>query len=264
MTDLSKVNKLLQYIILVAGQEDELFSRQLGPIHLIKYLYLADLSYAKSHEGQTYTGLQWKFHHYGPWAVEAYNQIEPALSIIYAEKKFIQSTQYEDDFYRWSKTDDDLCDALFDELDLSVTGAINRLVHKYGTDTSRLLDYTYKTAPMLNAAPGDQLDFVANLRNISDQIDTTEDSSCTMLTKRQEKNRTKQLLELKQKIRKKLESKRKESKPTFTPPRYDDVFFEGLTQLDSLAGEQITTGEYKAEFSEDVWKSKARSESNLS
>jgi hypothetical protein len=264
MIDLNKVNKLLQYIIIVAGQEDDPFSRQLGPIHLIKYLYLADLSYAESHEGQTYTGLQWKFHHYGPWAEEAYNQIEPALSIIYAEKQTIPSTKYEDDFYRWSKTNDDLCDDLFNELDLSVTGTINRLVHQYGSDTPRLLDYTYKTAPMLNAAPGDQLNFAATLRNTSDQIDTIEDSSCAMLTKRQEKKRTKQLLELKQKIRKKLESRRKESKQSFTPPRYDDVFFEGLTQLDSLAGEPITPGEYKAEFSEDVWKSKSRSESNLS
>ena len=91
LTFLNKVNELFQYIIIVAGQEDDPFSRQLGPIHLIKYLYLADLSYAKSHEGQTYTGLQWKLHNYGPWAIDAFNQIEPALSIIYAEKQTISN-----------------------------------------------------------------------------------------------------------------------------------------------------------------------------
>jgi hypothetical protein len=43
----NKIDLLIQYTLLVAGQEDEYLDRQLGPIHLIKYVYLADLVYAE-------------------------------------------------------------------------------------------------------------------------------------------------------------------------------------------------------------------------
>ena len=54
MPDKEKINHILQYALLVAAQSDDYLDRQLGPIHLIKYVYLADMDYAKYHEGQTY------------------------------------------------------------------------------------------------------------------------------------------------------------------------------------------------------------------
>ena len=51
----SKIDLLIQYAILIAGQEDEYLDRQLGPIHLIKYVYLADLAYAERNCGKTFT-----------------------------------------------------------------------------------------------------------------------------------------------------------------------------------------------------------------
>jgi hypothetical protein len=50
-----RVDQLLQYILAVAGQESG-WERELGMIHLIKYTYLVDLTYAQYHKGQTYTG----------------------------------------------------------------------------------------------------------------------------------------------------------------------------------------------------------------
>jgi hypothetical protein len=41
--DINKVELLLKYILVAAGQED-LGNREVGPIHLIKYVYLADLA----------------------------------------------------------------------------------------------------------------------------------------------------------------------------------------------------------------------------
>lgn len=52
----NKIDLLIQYAILIAGQEDEYPDRQLGPIHLIKYVYLADLAYAERNGGETFTG----------------------------------------------------------------------------------------------------------------------------------------------------------------------------------------------------------------
>ena len=44
--DAAKADLILQYALLLAGQEDDFFDRQLGPIHLLKYCYLADLIHA--------------------------------------------------------------------------------------------------------------------------------------------------------------------------------------------------------------------------
>jgi hypothetical protein len=41
--DINKVELLLKYILVAAGQDD-LGNREVGPIHLIKYVYLADLA----------------------------------------------------------------------------------------------------------------------------------------------------------------------------------------------------------------------------
>ena len=57
--DATKVDLVLQYALLLAGQEDDYFDRQLGPIHLIKYVYLADFAFARRNRGETYTGVDW-------------------------------------------------------------------------------------------------------------------------------------------------------------------------------------------------------------
>lgn len=41
-------------------------------------------------------------------------------------------------------------------------------------------------------------------------------------------------------------------------PLYDDVYFEGLAWLDSLAGPPLSEGEYEVVFSDEAWKSAAR------
>lgn len=85
MADIKKIDKLLQFVLLTAGQEEYYSSRWLSRIHLIKYVYLADLAYSKEHGGKTYTGLDWHFHHYGPWALTCFKRIESALMNIQAE-----------------------------------------------------------------------------------------------------------------------------------------------------------------------------------
>jgi hypothetical protein len=69
--DIKRVDLLLKYILPAAGQEDP-GNRELGPIHLIKYTYLADLIFAEKHGGESYTCAPWRFHHFGPWSPEVY------------------------------------------------------------------------------------------------------------------------------------------------------------------------------------------------
>jgi hypothetical protein len=44
--DIKRVDLLLKYILAAAGQED-LGQREVGPIHLVKYVYLADPAFAE-------------------------------------------------------------------------------------------------------------------------------------------------------------------------------------------------------------------------
>ena len=62
-----------KYILATSGQEDY-GNREVGPIHLVKYVYLADLAFAEKRGGETITGIPWRFHHFGPWSPEVYNR----------------------------------------------------------------------------------------------------------------------------------------------------------------------------------------------
>jgi hypothetical protein len=85
------------------------------------------------------------------------------------------------------------------------------------------------------------------------------------LTRRQEKRQQERMEQIRIEMRKRLDRKRAEKQKRFVPPppRYDEVYFEGLTLLDSLAGEPITPHECVMEVSPDVWKSKARYDPDL-
>ena len=257
----NRLDLLLQYIIAVAGQNDP-YDRELGMIHLIKYAYLADLAYASQHNGETFTGLPWKFHHFGPWSVECFQRIEPALTAIGATQRTIESEKY-NDFVRWSVVDDDLFDRLGDQMNLTAMGAVQKYMRMFGTDTYGLLDFVYKTKPMLSAAPGELLDFkvaVAVKKTFEDDELETE------LTVRQKKLRRQKFQVFKEKLSKQLEQQiiDNRSKTCPLPPRYDDVFFEGLGQLDAATGNLPAEGEYIATFSKEIWKSKARHDPELS
>ena len=256
----NRVDQLLQYILAVAGQESG-WERELGMIHLIKYAYLADLTYAQYHKGQTYTGLRWTFHHFGPWSAECYKRIDPALEAIGATKKTIESDKYED-FIRWCADDYGLLDKLNDQMDLTVAGAVQKYIREFGNDTYGLLDFVYKTDPMLNAAPEEVLEFMQT--TVAD--DLTRDEERVEPTDRQKKKRRQKILDFKGRLNKKLEEKVMARKSDICPlpPRYNDVFFESLEQLDQAAGMLPEEGEYLATFNKNVWKSKARHDPELS
>ena len=257
----NRVDLLLQYILTAASQESG-WGRELGMIHLIKYAYLADLIHAKYHNGQTYTGLTWTFHHFGPWSIECYKRIEPALEAIGATKKKIESDKY-NDFIRWCIDDSDLFDKLNEQMNLAVAGAVQKYVSKFGDDTYALLDFVYKTGPMLNAAPEELLEFKYPA-DVS--AENAEEKPKKVLTTRQKKKQSQKILAFKERLNQKLEERLKARKSEVCPlpPRYDDVFFEGLAQLDQAVGVQPEEGKFLATFEENIWKSKARHDPELS
>jgi len=262
--DIGRVDKIIQYALLIASEEDDFFDRQLGPIHLIKYVYLADLDYAASHDGETFTGVMWQFYKFGPWSQEVNHRIEPALLCINADKKTFQSDyEDQDEWVRWIATDNSFRDDLESDLPFIVKSTLRRDVHRFGKATPELLQHVYSTKPMLSAAPREFLDF-STLKTPPQNL-SPEQSNNEALSFKRQKNLKANLRNLRMQNAERLSAKRKNClvQPPRSP-RYDEVYFEGLEWLNSLAGEKISEGGKDVVFSDSIWKSPSRSGDDFS
>jgi hypothetical protein len=262
--DTSRIDLILQYALLLAGEEDDYFDRQLGPIHLIKYVYLADLFYAKRNKGETYTGVNWQFYKFGPWTQSVNERIEPALSLISADKKVFPSEYInKDEWVRYWLRDEQLLSRKEDEIPATIKLNLKRDVHKFKQDTPSLLDYVYCSKPMLSAAPNEYLDFSLA---VEEPYFSKSGSSALKINDVSEKKMKKfkeRMNSLADNKRKKL-SNRKKLINIVSSPRYDDVYDKGVSWLEDLAGPEISQGEKRVEFSEDIWKSSARKGEDVS
>jgi len=265
--DTSRVDLIIQFSVLAAGQEDDYLNRWLGPIHLIKYVYLADLAYASGHNGQSYTGIPWKFYKFGPWSQEVNAQIDQALSAISAERKsFPSKYEEEKDWKRWSKFDRQLFEEIGSQLPLSISLEVKRAVHEYGQDTPSLLNYVYLTEPMLNAAPNELLDF-SIFASAKGEISEDEENKPLVLSNKQKRELKRAIKDFQEK-RKEVKARRKSKLANpVKPADYDDSYYEGVQWLDSLAGpdlEVLKHGKFEVTFSPSIWKSPVRKGEDVS
>lgn len=256
--DAARLDLVLQYVLAAAGQED-FGQRELGPIHLIKYAYLADLTHAERHGGETFTGVPWRFFHFGPWALEVNDRIEQAAAAVNAERRTFTSARYEGEFVRYLVPDDALYERLARQLPAEISSAVKRVVHEYGNDTYSLLNHVYLTRPMLSAAPGELLVFEGGEAGEPEAEAPRSTEVFAPLTWKERRTRKEALAKLRERVRARLEERRQRpAVPVSPPPRYDDVFFEGVKWLDHLGGEPVEPLEAEAAFSEDIWKSPTR------
>jgi len=255
-----KVDLLIQYALAVAAEEDSSWDRELRPIHLIKYCYLADLAYARTHEGHPFTGTHWRFHHYGPWSRDLFLRLEPAARSVGAhERRF--STERQENAVSWSLGPGTLPPkGLEPSMPGEVASAIKSAVHEFGSDTVSLLHYVYTTEPMLKAAPGEILDLSA-----------TGPSPGMAPSEPETEHRVPQLSKtalkkLRQGVKERLQAAKERSaghQHAPAPPPYDEIFFQGQEWLDSLAGEQLLDEEGRVSFADSMWKSGGRREPRL-
>ena len=264
LTDPSRVDLLLQYALLISGEQDEFSDRQLGPIHLVKYVYLADLFHAKRNNGVTFTGTEWQFYKFGPWSQSVNERIEPALSAIGAEKHSFQS-DYEDkqDWVRWRLSDEKQLEKIESHLPFEITSGLKENVRRFGKDTQSLLHYVYGTEPMLSAAPGEFLNFAVASNDISRNDSAREPLRMDGLSNKKKKKFKERMRELRTRYKNRERKDRKLINPV-KDARYDDVYDEGISWLDSLAGEPLPEGEHVVRFSDEVWKSPTRKGGDVS
>ncbi|HEY6004485.1 MAG TPA: hypothetical protein VIV57_16540 [Anaeromyxobacter sp.] len=261
--DTSRVDLVLKYALAVASRE-EWGRRDLGAIHLLKLVYLADLAHAQAHDGETFTGAPWRFYKFGPWTESVYERIPAVLAMLGATEQRVSSPRTPEEVIRYSVDDPDLFDDLDRHLPLVVARSVKRAVHEFGDDTAGLLEYVYRTPPMMRAAPGETLDF----RTLVRPTEATEPavpvaSEQTTPTRRQEKKRAERMAAARERLRAAFEARRTERSyvQPVPPPRYDAVYDEGAEWLDELAGEHVRDrGELK--FDDSIWKSAARGDAD--
>lgn len=262
--DVSKIDILIQFALVLASQEDDFKSRSLGPIHLVKYVYLADLAYAER-KGETFTGVDWQFYKFGPWSAEVFSRIDPALSAIGAEKKALPSAFSEDDYFRYAIQHGPAPETLEKDIPVTISGKFKKYVHEFTSDTPALLHYVYLTKPMLTAAPGEFLDFSSIRHPLAG--DERQPEPEAILSNKAKKRRTNQISSIKAKVQERIAERIQKKKAVpegYTPPRYDDVFEQGKSWLESLAGEPIKEEKAEVKFPQEIWKSRFRYDPDLS
>lgn len=257
--DPARLDLVVQYALAAAAQEDDPWHRELGPIHLIKYAYLADLAYASRHGGETYTGAPWRFYHFGPWALEVNEEIERFAGEAGVERRTFVSAKYDGERSRYRLQDHTTIERIGRTLPGEVASTIRHAVHEFTNDTYALLNHVYLTRPMLQAKPGERLSFEGGSAAPEEIAPASVDSAAPSASWKQRREKAAEMADLRKRVRERLAERVSRRSPAVLPePRYDAVFFEGLAWLDELAGSPIQPGEAEAVFSDDIWKSGTR------
>jgi len=151
-----KIRDLIEFIVRYATQQDI----KLTTIRLVKFIYLADLYYARDYQGTTLTDLPWAFVHYGPYCREVMQEIDKAVLSGNVCKESYESKYDKGEEYHLFSCIDNNIDSLEMLFPIGVTSQLKATIKRYGDDTASLLDYIYfETEPMIDAKKGDLLNF---------------------------------------------------------------------------------------------------------
>ncbi len=258
MASQDRLDKLYQYALASAALLEDFQQRRLGPIHLLKYAYLADLAYAERNDGATFTGVDWRFYHFGPWSYDAFERVEPAMHAVSASEVQFRSS-YADDVLRYGLPSPDaevLARHLEQELPFIVTNAVSRAVTAHGSDTADLLRSVYLTKPMLAAKPGETLDLRTAVREWP--VPVTDQTETPKLTRAEKRRRAEILEHARAEIRRRLAGAGSNRTRPVPSPRHDAVFVEGTSQLDLMAGASVVPSSGDIVFDDSVWNSSQR------
>jgi hypothetical protein len=258
--------KVIKFIFITISKEDEWEDRRLSPINLVKYVYLADLFYAQRNEGNIFTGVAWKFHHYGPWDSSILIQAKKVAQEMEVEVKQFSSTKFEDDYERFCIKNL----SWYEEFEKNIVPVeiavyLPNIIKKFGNGTSDLLDMVYKTKPMLNAAPEDYLDFTTDIiPKLTKQLLNEPNKKIEPISKSYAKKMEEKYLDFKKRLNAQLQidiQKRDAKKAANKPSTVDsEQYEEYMNWLDSLEGnpEFDLQKEGIIEFGPEIWKSSLR------
>lgn len=244
-----RVDLVVQYALAVAAQND-FGERELGPIHLLKYVYLGDLAHAARNGGKTFTNAPWRFYKFGPWSNDVHERIRPAVGRVHATERTFgyQNDSGEDgEGIRWRLAEQD--DQLIAEIERKIPGvlstAVRRYVRDFGSNTSDLLHFVYRTEPMLRAIPNEPLSFAYAVPEPMPQFSPVEE-----LSERQRKKLRASMQALKERLAGQARPRYIKANPA---PIYDEIFEAGVKSLDHDAGSELVTTNGEVKFMDEMW-----------
>lgn len=257
--DAERVDLLIQYALAIAAQ-NERNERELGAIHLLKYVYLADLAYAARNNGATFTGADWRFYKFGPWSSPVHERIRPAIGRLHVNERtfgFEREDGEDGQGVRWRLADDpeQVIADVERKLPGMLTSAVRKAVRDFGDDTSELLHHVYRTPPMLHAAPNEPLEFVHAVPEPAPVFEEPPE-----LTPKQQRKMREKMRALKERLAAQPGPRYVKADPS---PVYDDIFKSGVAALNRDAGDELMSAEGVVTFSADIWKSKTRRDGGL-
>jgi len=150
------IQDLIRYITWYATENDS----SLTTVRLVKFVYLADVYFARKHKGETLTHFPWVFVNFGPYCGEVMGEIDKAEALGLIEMKSFDSSYREGKEYHLFTCRDDDVEAIEEDIPIEVLFYLKADIKRFGDDTPLLLDYVYfDTEPMMEAKKGDLLDF---------------------------------------------------------------------------------------------------------
>jgi len=192
----------------------------LNKTKLVKYLYLIDIEYFRRHN-KTFTGFDWIFYDFGPWAYE-YNEI--IKKIENSPEFLISESRYNDlDTIFITCIEREDFESVFDDIDDQLKA--KRIVDRWALENlNSLLNYVYfRTEPMMNAQRYEKLDFT--------KVHSMEPIPKFILSKGIKNLEEKKFVQ--KRIKERLLSLKKKSNQdaTFTPPKYDEDFISNMERM---------------------------------
>lgn len=190
---------------------------------LFKYLYLIDIeSYRRT--GRLLTGFQWIFYYYGPWAKECEDLYSAMREFGGISVKPGSRPDLDVEFVEASEPLD-LGDVV---KDCSLEYAIRKTVDRWADRSlGEMLDYVYfHTEPMAEAEKGKPLDFSKVERSVQLQPPL----------QRQQAPDKAAVERMRKAIGEKKAGEQEPATAKFTPPPYDDDYFEALRIMEKDEG----------------------------
>ncbi|MDC8451056.1 MAG: hypothetical protein LV473_22295 [Nitrospira sp.] len=193
----------------------------LSKTKLLKLLYLFDVEYFRQHRS-TFTGFAWKFFHLGPWT----NEIDTVLEDLVREEVLIarQSARPDFDSTTYVPLEDQQISLVLSDIrdEFALKRVLNAWIER---QLGEILDHVYfHTEPMENAVRNTPLDFSVVPSQQPERYVRPQSSTTTKDARR-----------IRQTFRERQSQLRSNhlSPIDFTPPRYDDEFFQAMAKLET-------------------------------
>jgi hypothetical protein len=248
---------LIQYAVACAAEHGDWKSRSLRPIHILKYVYLADLGFAEKHGGVTFTGAPWEFHYFGPWSALVQGRIALALASPAFEERHFETDHGESVAYHAQGRE--IREQLDRQIPLAASRPLQRALKEFGTATNDLLHFVYRTPPMLHAAPREALDFTTVVPRDINHAELPGETP--PLTEKQRKRRAERLREIRAKAAE-LRSNPQPSGRVVVRPEYSPEVLDALLQvMESSQDEPSHSG--TLHFMDEVWQSGGRTDDGV-